>query len=53
MDPIIHVKELHKYFGAVEAVRGVSLDVHKVQAEAGKRPVLASLAAGRCSRPRR
>ncbi|OGO11577.1 MAG: peptide ABC transporter ATP-binding protein, partial [Chloroflexi bacterium RBG_13_68_17] len=29
MDPIIHVKELHKYFGAVEAVRGVSLDVHK------------------------
>ncbi len=29
MDPIIHVKELHKYFGAVEAVRGVSLDVAK------------------------
>ncbi len=29
MDPIIHVKDLHKYFGAVEAVRGVSLDVAK------------------------
>jgi polar amino acid transport system ATP-binding protein len=29
MDPIIVVKELHKYFGAVEAVRGVSLEVHR------------------------
>mgnify|MGYP001573948823 CR=1 FL=1 len=29
MEPIIHVKELHKYFGTVEAVRGVSLDVYK------------------------
>jgi ABC-type polar amino acid transport system ATPase subunit len=29
MDPIIRVKELHKYFGSVEAVRGVTLDVAK------------------------
>jgi polar amino acid transport system ATP-binding protein len=29
MDPIIVVKDLHKYFGAVEAVRGVSLEVHR------------------------
>jgi polar amino acid transport system ATP-binding protein len=28
MDPIIVVKDLHKYFGSVEAVRGVSLEVH-------------------------
>jgi len=27
MDPIIVVKDLHKYFGSVEAVRGVSLEV--------------------------
>jgi polar amino acid transport system ATP-binding protein len=29
MDPLIHVKDLHKYFGSVEAVRGVTLDVAK------------------------
>jgi polar amino acid transport system ATP-binding protein len=28
MEPIIVVRELHKYFGSVEAVRGVSLEVH-------------------------
>jgi len=29
MDPIIVIKDLHKYFGSVEAVRGVSLEVHR------------------------
>jgi polar amino acid transport system ATP-binding protein len=29
MDPIIVVKDLHKYFGSVEAVRGVNLEVHR------------------------
>ncbi len=29
MDPIIVIKDLHKYFGSVEAVRGVSLDIHR------------------------
>ncbi|HLB64862.1 MAG TPA: amino acid ABC transporter ATP-binding protein [Anaerolineales bacterium] len=29
MDPIILVKDLHKYFGSVEAVRGVDLEVHR------------------------
>jgi len=29
MDPIIRVKDLHKYFGSVEAVRGVTLEVAK------------------------
>jgi polar amino acid transport system ATP-binding protein len=29
MDPIIVVRDLHKYFGSVEAVRGVDLEVHR------------------------
>jgi polar amino acid transport system ATP-binding protein len=29
MDPIIVVKDLHKYFGSVEAVRGVNLEVQR------------------------
>ncbi len=29
MEPIIVIKDLHKYFGSVEAVRGVSLEVHR------------------------
>jgi polar amino acid transport system ATP-binding protein len=29
MEPIIHIENVHKYFGKVHALRGVSLDVHK------------------------
>ncbi len=29
MDPIIHIQDLHKHFGAVHALQGVSLDVEK------------------------
>lgn len=29
MAPIIHIENVHKYFGRVHALRGVSLDVHK------------------------
>jgi len=29
MEPIIVIKDLHKYFGSVEAVRGVSLEIHR------------------------
>ncbi len=29
MEPIIHIEEVHKHFGAVHALRGVSLDVEK------------------------
>lgn len=29
MEPIIHIEEIHKHFGAVHALRGVSLDVEK------------------------
>jgi polar amino acid transport system ATP-binding protein len=28
-DPIIHIENLHKYFGRVQALRGVSLDIHR------------------------
>ena len=29
MEPIIHIEDIHKHFGQVHALRGVSLDVHK------------------------
>jgi len=29
MEPIIHIDKIHKYFGHVHALRGVSLDVYK------------------------
>ena len=29
MEPVIHINNVHKYFGRVHALRGVSLDVHK------------------------
>jgi len=29
MEPIIHIENVHKHFGRVHALRGVSLDVHK------------------------
>jgi polar amino acid transport system ATP-binding protein len=29
MEPIIHIENVHKHFGKVHALRGVSLDVHK------------------------
>ncbi len=29
MEPIIHIENVHKYFGRVHALRGVSLDIHK------------------------
>lgn len=29
MEPIIHIENVHKYFGQVHALRGVSLDVNK------------------------
>jgi polar amino acid transport system ATP-binding protein len=29
MEPIIHIKDVHKYFGSVQALRGVSLDINK------------------------
>ncbi len=29
MEPIIHIENIHKHFGKVHALRGVSLDVHK------------------------
>ena len=29
MTPIIHIKEIHKHFGAVHALKGVSLDVNR------------------------
>ncbi|MAT41134.1 MAG: peptide ABC transporter ATP-binding protein [Anaerolineaceae bacterium] len=29
MEPIIHIKDVHKYFGRVQALRGVSLDINK------------------------
>ena len=29
MEPIIHIENIHKHFGTVHALRGVSLDVHK------------------------
>jgi len=29
MEPIIHIEGIHKHFGQVHALRGVSLDVHK------------------------
>ena len=28
-EPIIQIKDVHKYFGRVHALRGVSLDIHK------------------------
>jgi polar amino acid transport system ATP-binding protein len=28
-DPIIHIENVHKYFGRVQALRGVSLDIHR------------------------
>ncbi len=29
MEPIIHIENVHKHFGRIHALRGVSLDVHK------------------------
>jgi polar amino acid transport system ATP-binding protein len=29
MEPIIRIRDVHKYFGQVQALRGVSLDIHK------------------------
>jgi len=29
MEPIIHIENIHKHFGTIHALRGVSLDVHK------------------------
>lgn len=29
MEPIIHIDQIHKYFGHVHALRGVSLDIYK------------------------
>ncbi len=29
MEPIIHIENVHKHFGSIHALRGVSLDVHK------------------------
>ena len=29
MEPIIHIEDIHKHFGQVHALRGVSLDVHQ------------------------
>jgi len=29
MEPIIHIEDIHKHFGQIHALRGVSLDVHK------------------------
>jgi len=29
MEPIIHIEEVHKHFGKIRALRGVSLDVYK------------------------
>jgi len=29
MEPIIHIENIHKYFGHVHALRGVSLDIYK------------------------
>jgi len=29
MEPVIHIENVHKYFGRIYALRGVSLDVHK------------------------
>jgi len=29
MEPIIKIKDIHKYFGHVEAIKGVSLDIMK------------------------
>ncbi|GAH82368.1 unnamed protein product, partial [marine sediment metagenome] len=29
MEPIIHIENVHKRFGRIHALRGVSLDVHK------------------------
>jgi len=29
MEPIIHIDNIHKHFGMVHALRGISLDVHK------------------------
>ena len=29
MEPVIHIENVHKHFGKVHALRGVSLDVHK------------------------
>ncbi len=29
MEPIIHIENIHKHFGMVHALRGISLDVHK------------------------
>ena len=29
MEPIIHIENIHKHFGRIHALRGVSLDVHK------------------------
>ncbi len=29
MEPIIHIEQIHKYFGHVHALRGVSLDIQK------------------------
>lgn len=29
MEPIIHINQIHKYFGHVHALRGVSLDIYK------------------------
>ncbi len=28
-EPIIHIKNVHKFFGHVHALRGVNLDIHK------------------------
>jgi len=29
MEPIIHIEDIHKHFGQIHALRGVSMDVHK------------------------
>ena len=29
MEPIIHIENIHKHFGRIHALRGVSLDIHK------------------------
>jgi len=29
MEPISHIDQIHKYFGHVHALRGVSLDIYK------------------------
>jgi len=29
MEPIIHIENIHKHFGRIHALRGISLDIHK------------------------